>query len=278
MKDIFSSKKLRIGLVATLLGATGCAEYHKRVLQNTQERGNEFSRTLAKEYEALGKIEQDIMYDESSADYYYRKAIRSKQGYCVGPTTLDKWDIEEDKIDEIRAARERLTHVLSLGARCRAPEMTAKAQSHFDCWVEQQSEGWQQSDIQWCRSEFYKAISEVELTLMGGIQHVMPSATIFFENNSSDLSQEAMDIIENIAENEKMGKYPRRILLVGRTDQIGDLKHNKMLSRQRAIMVKKALVHNGVPSHLITIKAAGETPGPNVDAHNRRVDILFLEY
>jgi OOP family OmpA-OmpF porin len=277
MNNILSSKGLKYGILVTLLATTGCAEYHRRELVCMEENGCEFTRVLAKEYEELGTIEQKIMYDEDSADYYYRKGIRAKQGYCVGPTRLGMWDIECDKRPELEKARAHLMHLLSLGARMKAPAMTAHAQAHFDCWVEQQSEGWQQNDIAWCRSEFYRSISEVELALSGGLPQVMPQSMVLFENNSAQLTQGAMDVIEEVAQNEKAITNHHRILLVGRTDQVGDLKHNQELSKHRAMAVKKALIQNGVPAHLISIKAVGETPGPQVDAHNRRVDIIFLE-
>lgn len=178
MKNKLFSRSMKIGFIVTLLATTGCAEYHKRVLEATDARGCAFTTNLAKEYEGLGKIEQDIMYDESSADYYYRKAIRSKEGYCVGPTTLDKWDIENDKCPELVKARDRLIRALNLGARNIAPEMTAHAQAHFDCWVEQQAEGWQINDIAWCRSEFNTSISKVEENLFGHTHHVKPTAEI----------------------------------------------------------------------------------------------------
>lgn len=278
MKNKLFSKGVKFGFVATLLATTGCAEYHKRVLHNTEERGTAFTKTLAEEYEGLGQAEQEHMYDESSADYYFRKAIRSKEGICVDPTPLEKWDIPEDNLPELEKARAHLMRLLNFGARDIAPEMAAHAQTHFDCWVEQQSEGWQKHDISWCRAEFYKAISEVELKLMGGIHHVQPHSMVLFEKNSSHLTQEALDLIKDVAKKDKTMKHPHRILLVGRTDKVGDLKHNKELSSHRAIAVKKALVHDGVPAHLISIKAAGETEGPEVDAHNRRVDIILLEH
>lgn len=278
MKNKFFSRSLKFGFIGALLATTGCAEYHKRVLNHTAEQGSAFTRILSREYEALGNAEQDMMYDEGSADYYFTKAIRAKEGYCVGPTCLKNWDIEEDYIPELVKARENLIVLLSLGAREVDPELAAHAQAHFDCWVEQQAEGWQENDIAWCRSEFYKSISDIELKLMGGIHQVMPKSMILFENNTSHLTQEAMGVIEAVAEKEKTTEHHRRILLVGRTDKIGDLKYNKELSRHRAMEVKKALVHHGVPAHLISIKAAGETPGPEVDAHNRRVDILFLDH
>jgi len=278
MKNKLFSKSLKCGFIVTLFAMTGCAEYHKRVLEDTPARECKFTSALAKQYEELGKFEQDIMYDEYSADYYYRKAIRSKEGYCVGPTILENWDMHADKIPELAKARDHLMLLLRLGARNVAPEATAYAQAHFDCWVEQQAEGWQKDDIAWCRSEFYKSISEVELQLMGGIHHVMPKSMILFEKNSSHLTPESIELIKDIAHHEKAMKHHRRILLVGRTDRVGDSKHNKELARHRAMMVKKVLVQNGVSAHLISIKAAGETAGPKVDAHNRRVDVIFLEH
>lgn len=278
MKSRLFSRGVKFGFVATLLAATGCAEYHKNVLYNTEEGGSEFTKTLALEYEGLGIAEQEQMYDEYSADYYYRKAILAKQGLCVGPTSLENWDIPEDKLPELEKARDHLIRLLHFGARDIAPEMAAHAQTHFDCWVEQQAEGWQKHDIAWCRAEFYKAISEVELKLMGGVHKVKPQTMVLFENNSSHLTQADMDIIEDVAHKEKAMKNHRRILLIGRTDKVGDLKHNKELSKHRAMAVKKALVHEGVPAHLISIQAAGETAGPEVETHNRRVDIIFLEH
>jgi OOP family OmpA-OmpF porin len=175
MGDTVFSKGLKWGIFATFLTLTGCAEYSKRVLHDTEERGWEFNQALAKEYEILGNIEQEVMFDEYSAEYYYNKAIRSKEGYCVGPTYLENWDIDEDKLPELCKAREHLVYLLSLGARQVAPKMTARAQAHFDCWVEQQSEGWQEGDIAWCRTEFEKAVTALDVRL--GVPTEMPAPT-----------------------------------------------------------------------------------------------------
>jgi len=119
-------------------------------------------------------------------------------------------------------------------------------------------------------------MAEVEFLLMGGTE-VAPSSMILFDLNSAGLSKKSTHLIDAIAENARSMNFKNHILLVGRTDKLGDLKHNKHLSKDRAMAVKKALVRRGVPSHLISIKGAGETAGPKVDAHNRRVDVIFLE-
>ncbi len=277
MKKTFLSSSLKLGAIAALVASTGCAEYHKRVLDGMDAKGSEFTTTLAKEYEELGKTEQHIMYDQCSADYYYRKAIRAKEGCSVEPACPEKWDIESDKLPPFVAARARLINAINFGAREVAPKMTAYAQAYYDCWVEQQSEGWQTEDIARCRREFYTSMAEVELMLMGGPE-VTPSSMILFDLNTSHLSVEAIHHVDAIAEIARAMNFKNHILLVGRTDKLGDLKHNKHLSKNRAIAVKKELVRRGVPSHLVSIKAAGEAPGPKVDAHNRRVDVIFLEY
>jgi OOP family OmpA-OmpF porin len=159
------AKFFKFGLIGALLAITGCAEYHRRVLENTMPAGDTFTIALAKQYEILGEIEQNKMYDEASADWYYLKAIKARQGFYILPTSLGQWDIEEDKLPELCKARERLMQTFFFGARETFPTKTAYAQAHFDCWVEQQSEGWQMADIAWCRAEFLKSISDLEKKL-----------------------------------------------------------------------------------------------------------------
>lgn len=278
MKKDWFVTGLKLSSVIALLAATGCAEYHKRMLHYTDECGTEFTKTLAKEYESLGNTEQQVMYDDYSAAYYFSKAALAKEGNIVVPWKLEDLDIPKDKLPELCAARERLMRALSMGAREVAPKMTAYTQAHFDCWAEQQAEGWQKDDIAACRYEFYMGMADVELMLMGGILKTLPASMVFFDFNSSRLDAESLKAVDQAAQIAKSNRYTQHILLVGRTDRIGDLKHNKNLSKHRAVNVKKELIRRGVPPHLITIKAVGETPGPKVDAHNRRVDIILLRY
>lgn len=278
MKNEFLNTSLRLGAFAVLFFTVGCSEYHHRILDSMEAKGPEFTRVLSREYEELGKTEQHIMYDEASADYYFKKAIRAKEGCFVLPACPEKWDIQRDYLPELVTARARLMNAMDVGARDIAPQMTAYAQSHYDCWVEQQSEGWQKQDIARCRGEFYTAMAIVEFELMGGNLNVMPSSMVMFDLNSSHLNADAMQVIDAVAQEARNMNFQHHILLVGRTDKVGDLKHNKQLSRHRATAVKRQLIRRGVPPHLISIKAAGETPGPKVDAHNRRVDIIFLNY
>lgn len=278
MKNNFLAISIKLSAVMGLIVMTGCAEYYKRTLHHTEERGPEFTRVLAQEYETLGETEQAIMYDQCAAAYYFQKAITAKKGCPVMPTALDKWDVDPDYLPELAFARERLMLALEAGAWEATPKMAAHAQAYFDCWIEQQGEGWQKEDIANCRAEFYKSMAEVELMLMGGITGALPSHMVFFDYGSAHLNADAMKLLDEVARVAMAPDYKSHILLVGRTDGVGDAKHNKHLSKHRAMMVKKELVRRGIPPHRIAIKAVGETAGPHVDTHNRRVDIIFLDY
>lgn len=256
-----------------LLTLTGCAEYHKRILEDTPEKGPLFTRALAREYGALGQIEESDMYDYWSANYYFRKAICAKSGGCVAPTCLENWDLPENKIPELAAARCRLLRALGHGASRRAPLLTAHAQAQFDCWVEQQAEEWQHQDIMACRYGFYRTIAEVEFLLMGGPEKVMPHDHVFFGLNTAHLTIKALKHLQGVAKAAK----GRHIILIGRTDRVGEAYHNRNLAHARALAVKRHLIRLGIAPHFITVKDSGPLPGPKVNAHDRRVDIIVLK-
>lgn len=277
MNTKFLGTSFKIGTALSLLFVTACSEMHKRNLQQIQATGPEFSQRLAKEYQSLGETEQTIMYDEVSASRYFLKATRAKTGCPVMPNVLSEWRLEKEKLPELITARARLMRALEKGAGEVAPKSAAHTQAYFDCWVEQEAEEWQKEDIAACRSEFYEGMADVELMLMGGVTHVQPNRMVFFDFGNAHLDPEALKATDDIASLIKASKSQAHVLLIGRTDRIGDAKHNKNLSQHRAMMVKKELVRRGIAPHQISVQAAGETPGPNVDAHNRRVDIILLE-
>lgn len=273
MSKMYFSNGLKIGLFAALLATSGCAEYHRRVLEDMPNKGPLFNCSLAKEYENIGKIEQKDMFDGWSADYYYRRAICAKEGCCVLPTKLCEWRIPEEKLPELVTARQRLMRALCAGARQKAPRLTAHAQAFFDYWVEQQDEEWQHPDIAVCRHTFYKTIAEIELILMGGFHDVIPDFSVPFAVNSDHLSLQALALIDKIAQTAK----GRHILIMGHTDQLGEAQYNKKLAQERAVAVKREFIRKGFPAHLVTIKSGIIMSGPKVDPHDRRADIVILK-
>lgn len=103
---------------------------------------------------------------------------------------------------------------------------------------------------------------------------------VFFDFDSSKLTQEALNIVRSAADAAKKGNYTR-IVLTGHADRAGPVDYNFGLSRRRADAVKAELVRLGVSASEISTEAKGETEPlvPTADgvpeAQNRRVEILM---
>jgi general secretion pathway protein A len=101
---------------------------------------------------------------------------------------------------------------------------------------------------------------------------------IYFKNNSNDLPNKAIEILDKILSS--ISQYPdSEIIIEGYSDSVGNYWYNKKLSKLRANVVKSYLVGRGIPQ--LKIKVFGQGPknplGSNKTAEgrtkNRRVEI-----
>ena len=278
MKTILKTGTTAGALAGLMLMATGCAEYYKKTYDWSDAKGTEFTKALADEYYQFGQSEENIMYDDLDSAYFMKKANKAQDGCPVMPEYLDDWSLPNHTIPELQAARDRLIHDIQHGAQTIAPQMTAKAQANFDCWVEQQEENWQFDDIKACRDTYYMSIDAVEKMIFGSELQAPPALVVQFATGSAALDGKALEIIDEAVVFASSTEVGREIHLIGRTDAAGKESANKKLSHHRAEAVKKELMSRGVPASMITIKAAGEMKGKQHDEDHRRVDILFLQY
>ncbi len=84
-----------------------------------------------------------------------------------------------------------------------------------------------------------------------------PSYMVFFDWDRSDLSQQALATIGQVAQAYKQ-KGSARVTATGHTDTSGPADYNMALSLRRANAVKDALVRNGVPATAIAVIGRGE--------------------
>lgn len=277
MNTILKNGTILGALTAVLLGTTGCAEFYKKAYDWSDAKGTEFTKALANGYYQFGKNEEYVMIDELDAAHFLRKAGKAQDGCAVVPEKPCEWNVPDNKLPELKTARARLISALKAGGTTVAPQLAAKAQVSYDCWVEQQEENWQWNDIKACRGTFYNSLAALE-KMLGGILQAPPAHAIQFNTGSAELDGKAQEILDEVVIFASSTELGRRIHLIGRTDAAGPEGKNKKLSKKRAEAVKKSLVARGVPANLITTEAAGEMPGKQHDEDHRRVDVLYLQY
>ena len=120
-----------------------------------------FLSALAGLYETLG-TDEARQYDWLDSWWYAGRAVRATTGLPVEPEDPAERSLSGQALEQLQAARTDLLSVLNSGGRILAPDPAARAQAAFDCWVEQQEEGWQTADIDLCRSGFERAMGEGE--------------------------------------------------------------------------------------------------------------------
>jgi outer membrane protein OmpA-like peptidoglycan-associated protein len=109
---------------------------------------------------------------------------------------------------------------------------------------------------------------------------VAHSYMVFFDFNKSDLTPDAVKIVDQAAANAGPAKVTR-IDVTGHTDTVGSDAYNLRLSRRRAESVAAELESKGVPSSEIAIFAKGKhdllvPTGDGVrEPQNRRVQIVY---
>jgi OOP family OmpA-OmpF porin len=239
-----------------------------------------FNGALATEYLALGDSEA-AQADWIDSDHFAVKGLSSARGSAVAPDDVGSRVIPPPKQGELQAARQRLLAALDAGGRDRLPAVAARAQSRYDCWLEQQEENWQIDDIASCRAQFLAAMNELEARPAAPV--AAPAGAreyrVYFEFDRSNLTPEAQQIVQRAAQELQAGGSPR-IELIGKADRSGTDQYNLRLSQRRAQTVQDALIRAGVPRDRITTRAVGEreppvpTPDGVREPRNRVVEIM----
>lgn len=278
--------KLKIlGALAAAAMLVGCTSDIEQIRGTTAGTGSAFTQALTTEYREFALFEADEMYDWPDASYFARKGLAASAGEVVLPEELANWDLPADKIDEMSAARSKLVGLLDAGGRDNAPEIAARAQAKFDCWVEQQEENHQPDHIAACRDDFFAALAELEQAMapapMAEPMAMAPDTFIvYFDFDRSNLNAAGQAVM-----NEVMAAIAANpgtpISVTGHADRSGPEDYNMGLSLRRADTVREALIGGGVSADQITVSGRGEEEPavPTADGvreqANRRVEIII---
>lgn len=289
-------------LVATGLALAGCSGwsyspplrglfYSERI--NTPDvqaiapspNASPFNQALTKEYASLADSLMKTDNDPADSDYFARKGIAAAHGAVVPPENDANWGIATP-VDApvgyrvlLGDARKRLVADLDGGARERQPQLAARAQVLYDCWVEHMEQSWWTALNGPCHRDLLIALDQLE----GHQAMAAPAAReyrVYFEFDRSNLTSEGAQIVQQAAAAAKADPSVR-IVLVGKADRSGTDAYNMGLSHRRASTVRAQLERDGLARNRVDERWVGEreppvpTPDGVREPRNRVVEITL---
>ncbi|WNK01273.1 OmpA family protein [Thalassospiraceae bacterium LMO-JJ14] len=294
-----SIKYLSVIALASVLGACAAPtpqDLNVSQVRGLQDKGNEFHAALHRDYTALAQSELDEA-DRGDTDYFNTKARQAAANGNVLPTRMDERSIPSAYVNELAQARGNLMRALDAGAATRAPLPSARAQTQFDCWMQEQEENYQPDDIAACRKGFLTALNQTNAILAAVVKPmVQPKAaaapapapkplieiatyTIYFDHNSSSLNSKALAMNNEIIAAIKNTKATS-VTVNGYTDRSGTNAYNRQLAERRTATVTDAIVASGIKPK-VGYQSFGETRSAVKTADdtqnwaNRRVVVIL---
>ena len=152
---------IRSLLAVTLaLLLSGCAMYRLEDLRQTKPTGNAFQTALARMYMDLA-TQMEKGYDWVPSWHFAEKGLLLAYGHDVPPESLADWNITASDKPALSQARGELLVALTPANEAAQPEVAARAQVNFDCWVRYQDANWQIDRINECRENFKEAMAQL---------------------------------------------------------------------------------------------------------------------
>jgi OOP family OmpA-OmpF porin len=271
-----------LGVIGVMGMLSACASDIQKIRTTEPSGGTPFTQALTKEYRDLSVFEADQMYDWRDAGWYARRGLASARGELVLPQDPAERDLPLDTLPQINDTRTRLLAALDGGARDAKPEVAARAQARFDCWLEQQEENFQNDHISACRDELMAALNELEAKPAAPAAATVAPSTylVLFDFDKSNINPAAQSVVSQVVADYNANKATA-ISVTGHTDRAGTADYNMKLSERRADSVRAALIAAGIPAESITTAWKGESEPavPTADGvkeqANRRAEIII---
>lgn len=238
--------------------------------EHMQAEGSAFDRALFNDYITLSKGEYSEG-DYKDSDRFAEKAMASASGGGVGPYDPRNWNIPSDREVVMHGAHDRLVQALGSTAKDKASVQLARAQTSFDCWVQEQEENFQPTHIAACRDAFIVAMENVDKSMMVAKPVAAPAPApkpmakmadaktweiLFKFDSTSMLGDVKSKISEAIS---YVGNFKRpRITISGYTDTSGSAEYNKDLSARRSEVVAISAMDMGLDPKNVIMRSYGE--------------------
>ena len=192
--------------------------------------------------------------DDSSANDLLAKAFSSKAMIASGGTEPDPEAAPDAVSSNFRA---RLVRALAAG-KDQVPDIAARAQSDYDCWILYGTVPAAAAASQACKSSLDSSLVRLEAAghpapppVAAPIPAPVAAApapasdfTVYFDFDSWTLTAEDLKVITDVINTARAGGQTH-ITIVGHTDTSGSAEYNQKLSVRRANVVVEALVDMG---------------------------------
>jgi OOP family OmpA-OmpF porin len=265
-----------------LLGACTDAKLIERV-SNLPSTEKGFKTNLHLQYVVLAEAELEES-DYFDAGIFARRGEAAALGKDVDPDNIYERSFTPKNLAMVGAERVRLVRVLDAGARKKHAAIAARAQTQFDCWVQELEENNQPKDIAACRAGYEAAIKVLEAKLAAKpkmkkmaakpmkkmVEKPKPKPkkkkmvskgpfTIYFEFDSADIrgGKAGSSLVK--AMRAIKAHEPSSVVVVGHTDSAGRNAYNRKLAAKRANAVRDALSALGIDGTLIDPVSVGES-------------------
>jgi outer membrane protein OmpA-like peptidoglycan-associated protein len=134
----------------------GASRYEPTYLRLTEER--QFAQALRQHYLELATNAFDRGAVERS-DFYSLRALMAAEGKLARPGEVSRHAAAGE---EAAAAGQRLNQALSSGARTGSPDLAARAQAAYDCWLVESGADGDPTIAQSCRFNALNALAQLE--------------------------------------------------------------------------------------------------------------------
>lgn len=229
--------------------------------------GSAYSKALYNDYIALSKGEYGEG-DYTDSDRFADKAMSAAMGEEVGPYNPGEWSIPADRESVMTGAYNRLVAALGSTAKDKATVQLARAQTSFDCWVQEQEENFQPDHIAACRDAFIAAMGDVDKMIAVKPAPAPAPApkemvakpmtwSILFQFDSVKMLPGAKEKIAEAVQYVNKFKSPR-VTIAGYTDTSGSKEYNAALSERRSEELAVQAMDSGLNPQNVIMRSYGE--------------------
>ncbi|WP_085904219.1 OmpA family protein [Kiloniella majae] len=245
--------------------------------QGLEVEGVQFSNALYDGYLALSE-ERDDNWDLVDAEHFNHKARTAARRSSVLPDAPDDRWLRDDQKPEFADALLRMRKAFDRGGRVVAPQLAAKAQVNYDCWIEATEAG---RSVQYqpstrgaeCKEAFDAAMNGLDALATFKLTDFQPyispapaaeeaplasSFLVYFNFDSTVATDAGRQSLEE-ALSAAQGNDASTVRMVAHADRSGAVDYNQALSQRRLSVVMEAMARAGVDVGRIVPDAVGET-------------------